>query len=183
MEAPEQNPYAPPRADGVEGAPPPPLLLDLAGPRGIGGWLILPLIGLVLNPIRLGMTLVNDLLPVFRPETWNALTTPGQENYHAMWGPLLLFELVTNLLVGVFTVVLLVLFLRKSRRVPLLMIALLAGHVLIQVVDWALVGTIPALAHDPKAQDFSDLRRALIGAAIWIPYFVKSRRVRNTFVN
>lgn len=143
----------------------------------------MPLVGLIINPVRIGVTVVNELLPVFEPEAWKALTTPGQETYHSMWAPLLLFELVANVGLTLFTLVVLVLFLKKSRRVRPLIIALLAAQVLVLLADWALVGMIPALAHDPEAQDLSDLRRSLLGAAIWIPYFVISRRVRNTFVN
>ena len=62
-------------------------------PSGIGGWLILPAIGLVLTPILLLVTLTRDLLPALQPEVWNALTEPGSQAYHPMWATVIIFEL------------------------------------------------------------------------------------------
>src|SRR5262245_27531756 len=144
--SPELDPYAPPKTDLAQGdvspAKPPAALLD--GPRAIGGWLILPLLGLIVTPIRMTTQLVRDFLPVLEPETWNALTTPGGEAYHWLWAPTIVFELVTNLALIGFTLVVLVLFVRSSRRVPKLMIALMLANVGIQGVDLVLAGSIPA---------------------------------------
>jgi hypothetical protein len=156
-----------------------PLLAD--GPRGIGGWLILPLLGLVFTPVRIGADLVRDILPAFQPEHWNALTTVGEESYHPLWAPILVFELVSNVLFIGFTVVLLVLFLRRSHRVPGLMIAWQLGGLTMQLVDLALGASIPAVASTPGGLGIGDVSRSVVGAAIWIPYFLRSVRVRNTF--
>jgi hypothetical protein len=182
--SPEQNPYSAPKSDLAEGeakpAEAPPAFLD--GPRGIGGWLILPLLGLIFTPIKVGVEMHRDFSPMLEPGIWEALTTPGGEAYHALWAPIIIFELATNVALIVFTLVLLVLFLRTSRRVPKLMIVLMLAQIAIQGVDLVLVGFIPALASDPDAHSKRDLVRALVAAAIWIPYFLTSKRVRNTFV-
>jgi hypothetical protein len=182
--SPEHDPYAPPKTDlaqeDVRPGEPPAALLD--GPRGIGGWLILPLLGLIFTPIRMVTQMVRDFFPVLEPETWKALTTPGREAYHWLWAPTIVFELVTNLgLIG-FTLVVLVLFVRTSRRVPKLMIALMLANIGIQGGDYVLVGLIPALASQPDTHSTRDLVRAVLSGAIWIPYFLVSKRVRNTFV-
>jgi hypothetical protein len=180
----EHNPYSAPGAyvddAGKKPKGSPSAVPD--GPRGIGGWLILPLLGLILTPIRVGFSSVRDLAPALKPGTWAALTTPGAAAYHPLWAPVLVFECVVNGLLIVCSLVLLWLFLRKSHRVPLLMVAWLVAIVAVQVVDLLLVGQIPAAAAAPDAQGIRDLVRLVLSALIWIPYFLRSKRVKNTFV-
>jgi hypothetical protein len=38
---------------------------EIAKPRGIGGWLILPMIGLFVTPLRLGAFLFSTYIPIF----------------------------------------------------------------------------------------------------------------------
>lgn len=175
-----QNPYSPPQAK-VEGAPPDASESPLPGkPSGIGGWLLLPLFGLITSPIRVSVTFVTDLVPALEPEAWSRLTAPGSEVYDPMWAPLLIFEIVANIVLITFPIVLLWLFFRKSYRLPGLFIAWLLLHVGVQTVDLALASQVSA-ASGAISAGFKELARAIIGAAIWIPYFLKSVRVRNTF--
>lgn len=66
------------------------------GPKGIGGWLLLPAVGLVLTPFRMGVQFYRDLLPSLTPEIWHALTSPGSSAYHPLWGPLIICEMLLN---------------------------------------------------------------------------------------
>ena len=178
----EQNPYSPPKVDETVARPDEAVVAHLDGPRGIGGWLVLPLLGLIVSPVRTAITCVRDFVPVFKPSTWAALTTPGGPGYHPLWVPVIVFELVGNVTLIAFTIFVLVRFLKKSRRVPRLMIILLLGIAGFLLLDHLLVGLIPALSAVPDAQSTTALSRSVVAAAIWIPYFLKSRRVRNTFV-
>ena len=54
-------------------------------PKGLRGWLILPAIGLIVAPLRLGINLMKDFWPIFRDGYWPVLTTPGTEAYHPLW--------------------------------------------------------------------------------------------------
>jgi hypothetical protein len=47
--------------------------------KGLGGWLILVGIGVVLAPVRLLITLVKTYKPIFEDGIWEALTTEGAE--------------------------------------------------------------------------------------------------------
>jgi hypothetical protein len=184
----EPNPYAPPQENQPES--------DAAdrwgdasmrdavneGPKGIGGWLILPLIGLLLTPFQLGFVILTELLPAFQPAIWNAVTTPGEQAYHPLWAPLLIFEVVVNVSLIVCGITLLILFLKKSRLIPKLMIAWLLGNLAVGVVDQWLGQQIPAVAMAAGAETTRQIFRSLIAAAIWVPYFLKSKRVKNTFV-
>lgn len=150
-------------------------------PTGIGGWLILPAIGLVLSPILLLVMITRDLLPALQPEVWHALTEPGSQAYHPMWATVIVFEVVANVGFLIFTLRLGYLFVRKSSRTPTVFIAWLLINVAIQVVDLLLVQSIPAVAEQSMATSAREVVRAILQALIWIPYFLRSERVRNTF--
>ena len=150
-------------------------------PSGIGGWLILPAIGLVLTPILLLVTITRDLLPALQPEVWNALTEPGSQAYHPMWSTVILFEAVANVGFLVFTLWLGYLFVRQSSRTPAVFIVWLLINVAIQVIDLLLAQSIPVVAEESTAAVGREIFRAILQAAIWIPYFLRSERVRNTF--
>lgn len=153
-----------------------------AEPRGLGGWLILPAIGLCITPVRMLMVLAADFLPIFREGYWEILTTPGSAAYHYLYAPLIIYEIAANLAFALFAVVLLFLFFRKSHRFPPLCIAYYAANVLFVVSDWVLGGCIPDLAAQPDPGAMQELVRSVVGAGIWIPYMLRSQRVKNTFV-
>ncbi len=175
---PQHNPYAAPRAPVADEST---KVEAAAGPRGIGGWLILPLLGLVLTPFRIGFQTFTDVLPALRPATWAALTTPGTKAYHPLWAPAILFELTANSLLILFSLVLLWLFFRKSGRVPMLMIVWLLAIIAAQAIDLVFANQIPAIAALSDADGLRNLARSVLGAAIWVPYFLLSKRVKNTF--
>jgi len=150
--------------------------------QGIGGWLILPAIGVVVAPIRLLVGL-KELLPSYAADSWSQLTTVGGAAYHALWAPTLLFELAANLGYLVFSLLLLVLFFQKRRGAPRLYIALLGAYALMQVIDIALMQAIPAAATKVTGKDWGELMRSLMVFGIWGSYFHLSRRVKATFVH
>lgn len=148
-------------------------------PRGLGGWLILPAIGLVITPLSILLTLINDYLPIFQQGYWQVLTTPGTSAYHPLWAPILTFEVAGNLVLLAFDVVLIYLFFTKSYRLPGLFIAYLVSRLIFAVADFFLAGLIPAIADqlDPMS-----MVQAVAVTAVWIPYFLLSKRVKSTFV-
>ncbi|MDF3073221.1 MAG: hypothetical protein K0S54_888 [Alphaproteobacteria bacterium] len=152
------------------------------GPKGIGGWLVLPAIGLVVTPFWILITFVRDLLPVFDGETWAMLTTPGSAVYHPALAPLLVFEVVGNIFLIAFTCYVIYLFFTRSRKLPAFIIAwlLISGAIVAIDTFWGLL--VPIVAADADASYYKDVIRAVIAIAIWVPYFGMSKRVKNTFV-
>jgi Protein of unknown function (DUF2569) len=175
----QNNPYQPPQAN-VESNDVTP---KVDGPVGIGGWLILVVIGLVVTPIRLTYLLMTTYVPIFRDGSWSQLTTPGMPAYHALWAPVLSFEIVGNMLILVLALVTLFCLIRKSRKTPKMAIALYGWAAVFVVIDSFVGNLIPAVAAQSDPASVKELMRSLIGAAIWIPYFLVSKRVKATFVN
>jgi len=151
-------------------------------PSGLGGWLILVAIGLVLNPLKIGALVVATFLPIFQNGTWALLTTPGEEAYHVLWGPVILFELVGNLVMIAIAVALLVLFFRRSRHFPKTYIFFMLGSLLFILVDaWAVSLVLPEEPIlDPET--LKEVMRWALACVIWVPYMLSSKRVANTFV-
>lgn len=153
-----------------------------AGPKGIGGWLIAVAIGVCLAPVRIGAAIVRDNLPPFKAQIWGALTTPTSPAYHPLWAPLLVGSVIANVVLLALSIGVLVLFFRKKRSLPSMAITFMALGVLGQGAELAAMQAIPAAAGTITYKDVGSLIRAALGAAIWIPYFLRSKRVRATFV-
>ncbi len=152
------------------------------GPAGIGGWLILVIIGLIFNPIRLLLFVVQTYPPVFTTGAWEALTTPGSEHYDALWAPLLIFEMAGNALFIIAAITLLVLLLRRSRWFPRAYIVVAFANLVFILFD-AWFGSLVILDEpmfDPAT--LRELFRSLVAVFIWVPYMRLSQRVKNTFV-
>lgn len=141
--------------------------------KGIGGWLILPLIGLIFSPLYLLWLLVKSL-PDF------AARAP--EHPLAMQ----IFAGVLTLPVFAFFIFCLVRFLQLRREVPWLMTALY-GCI---VVFWlaSLIARFKGFGIPDDAGERATLLGYCVGASIipassvaWIFYFHKSVRVANTF--
>jgi hypothetical protein len=149
--------------------------------QGIRGWLILPAIGVALTPLVLLVEAAANLGP-YSSSQWSALTTPGGDSYHALWAPILLGELVFGVAMLVLSVLLLVMFFQRRRRAPLLYILMLAGSALGLAASVAALELMPVGELQASAQDWRDLGRALFSCLIWIPYMLRSRRVKSTFI-
>lgn len=152
-------------------------------PVGLGGWLILPILGLIASPFIITHSLYNDFLPIFGDDYWLALTTPGTETYHYLWSPFLIFEILFNSIFALFSLFLLFLMFKKSHKLPKLIIIYYIANLLFVVSDFYLLNMIPvvaAQATDPAV--IKEIVIALIGTLIWVPYFLVSTRVKNTFV-
>lgn len=150
--------------------------------EGIGGWLILVAIGLVASPVLMVVNLTQDVLPAFAGGAWDKLTTAGSPHYHPLWAPLLITEVSCTTLFILFSLVILVLFFMKKRTLPLLVIIFLLANLAFAIADYLLSMRIPLVASMPDESTPTQIARQAVSCVIWIPYFLKSKRVRNTFV-
>jgi H+/Cl- antiporter ClcA len=104
--------------------------------------------------------------------------------YHPLWGPLIIFEVAANLVQFIFTLWVAWIFFKKSNQTPKFYIIWLVLLALVQIADALLVKQIPmAAAQSADPEIIRDIARSIIGAVVWIPYFLVSKRVKNTFIN
>jgi hypothetical protein len=163
----EQAPAAPPIST--------PPLFSAISPRsdlqGIGGWLILVAIGLAFSPFQCLHGVYVDLRVLYGVGFQLGLASqPGLAF-------LVLFEAATNSIFLIGLIGLNLLFYRKKRAFPVWMIAYLAIHMGLILIDEVLAMLFGSHA------GLSAVAGGVIQAAIWIPYLLKSERVKATFVN
>ena len=133
---------------------------------GIGGWLILTAIQLTVGPIVLAFGICVDL----RFLVYGLGMSRGL-------GVLILTEAITNTIMLLALIGLNVLFYRKQRQFPRWMITYLVAGFVISLCDH-----IGAMLFAPSSEWLS-VFRALIIMLLWVPYFLQSQRVEQTFVN
>ncbi len=143
------------------------------GPEGIGGWLILPAIGLLIAPFTAYLSCY-ELLQILSEGDFEGaeIIYPGITLY-------VIIDLTVFLLLLIYQLVTLTAFFLKKPYTPTLMIInyLVGLFISISTNIWgtALMNSDPNLALISIMPNF-------IGTLIWVPYFLFSKRVKNTFV-
>lgn len=153
-----------------------------SGVSGLGGWLVLVQIGLILTILLALIQLPEFYFTVFDSENWNVFTSRESEYYHPLWGPTFIIETVFSTFLLGFTVFTLYMFYRKKFILPRLMIILYSANLFFWVVDLILLYQIPLAREVEDGSSIRELFQSIISCAIWIPYFLNSKRVKNTFV-
>lgn len=151
------------------------------GVSGLGGWLVLIQIGMyitiwqTIDSLSKGMQLINS-------ENWKLLITETSVRYHALWEPLVSFKLLYSFLYLLFIAIILILFYQKKAILPRLMIILFSVATVYSFIELILTYQIPSVQQSENNIMIREFIRSLAFCAIWIPYFLKSERVENTFV-
>jgi hypothetical protein len=137
-------------------------------------------IGLIIFPLFSLYNFFTVYLPIFTNGTWELLTDSNSAYYTPGIGGGLMFEAIFQFIFLVASLYLLFLFFKNNRRFPQLYIIFLASIVIFGIIDYVIISSIPSIASE--TEDNLDLGRAIIFALIWIPYMLKSKLVRATFV-
>ncbi|WP_435356830.1 DUF3857 domain-containing protein [Emticicia sp. SJ17W-69] len=147
-------------------------------PDKIGGWLVLPLIGLCLSSFLVVFQLFSGNGGLFLQKTWVSMDYING----LLHGQLLLsIEFVMNAIFMANMIFILVLFIKQRDTLATKIVWMLyVYHIFMMVLDIIL---IKSTGKDIDYALWPDLIKSIISAAIWIPYFRVSERVKRTFVN
>lgn len=142
---------------------------QVTAPR-IGGWLLLPLAWLIMTMLTCALVLAMYLSPLFNP-AWRVTLFSHGSILMTQWA----VSLLTAAAVWLYSVWVMWMFCKRSRRLP--------RHYVI----WLLVTVLLALktfAFTPvsDAKAIQTLLLSLLAAAVFVPYFKRSQRVKQTFV-
>lgn len=149
--------------------------------KGLGGWLILVGIGVVISPIVM-LVQMSDFIQIFEGNTWAALTTPGSDFYQPYLGSLVIGEFIFNSLMFIAKIYLIYLFFSKHYMFPKVFIVLSIVTVVFFLIDTWLVTLILPDASVINSDTIQEFLRSFIPAVIWVPYMLVSKRVKATFV-
>lgn len=141
----------------------------------IGGWLVLPAIGITLSPFRLAYDFIVSP-EVISGEGWLASLVLGRYDLFAS----LLVLHIFNILNLLFTVLVLVLLYQRRSSAPRMIIIFYAARCIFTTFDAIIAGQ---LLESTEGNLYKDMFQSILTAAIWIPYFHISLRVKKTFVN
>lgn len=152
-------------------------------PPGIGGALVLVAIGLCLSGLQNLTYFLGSSAPIAKGSAWAFLTDPNSDAYHPHWKPFLIYQAIISLLFLVTNVALLILFFQRKRVFRKLIVLLIPVIFLLSFTSHVWPGFIPSVAESSEyAKQGHALIVKFIALHIWIPYFLVSKRVKETFV-
>lgn len=149
--------------------------------EGIRGWLLLPALGVLVAPFIPLWELTQSAAAYMHP-SWETLTHPGGDSYHAAWAPLLLYELAVLLGTSVLSLLVLVLFFRKRSSAPVVYVVSMAVMWVLFAADVAFIAALDLPGVENEPETIGQLRTQLLSALLWSAYMLQSRRVHSTFV-
>jgi hypothetical protein len=149
--------------------------------RGIGGWLILLAINIVLLPMSL-VSHVAQAAQLFTKPAILARITPGSSLYDAHWQALHVVESGGYGILILPTVALIALFFFRHRFFPVVCSAIMLCLVGLASTGVYLVFTIPTTTAFYRSTVTTSSVVRVVGCGLWIAYLWRSRRVRLTFV-
>jgi len=155
---------------------------DINKLKGLGGWLTLVGIALIISPIRLIVTGYQNYYPVFSEGVFNLLTSVDSPYYHPLWKYYLFWEIAVNIFLVLISFILLYLFFRKHSIFPKLFISFCVLIIILILVDASLIKLILPNEEVFDNDTSKELMRSIFYGMIWIPYMLFSKRVKATFV-
>ncbi|WP_067586599.1 DUF2569 domain-containing protein [Endozoicomonas ascidiicola] len=151
--------------------------------KGLSGGLILFGLGVVLSPFKIVVSIFNGFSDVFEPGVWTSIVSSASSEFNTLLAGLIIFEVTYNSIIFALSFYLIYLFFSKKTMFVRTYIAVtLVSIVLIPVDSLALHWVFPEEPLFDK-ETLMEFFRILFAGLIWIPYLLKSRRVKNTFIN
>lgn len=150
--------------------------------EGLGGWLILVGLGVILSPLVILVTVFPTYFEIFSDGSWAILTTPGSTVYNPLWAPLLIVEIGINAGLVLAWVVAATLYFTKRKAFPKVYIAIVLFSLTFIILDAIAVNAVLPTEPVFDSATARQVGRTLITALIWIPYMLLSKRVKATFI-
>ena len=146
----------------------------------IGGWLIIPSIGLVVSFFTLSFGTYELIKPYFKPGLLDLLTNPSSQHYIPYFMPVFAFEIILDVVLVAVVGKAIYLLSQRSVKTPKLIIFFYILNFVGLLADLILTAAIAPQLNDKDG--VNDVVRAFFVMIVWGLYFYKSERVKRTFV-
>ncbi len=151
--------------------------------EGLGGWLILVGIAIVLAPIRTIFQMAPLYWNILTSGTWSLVTDATSASYHPLWAPIFVSEVALNLALVAAEIFAIYSYFSKRRIFPSLYMGIIVFSMVFIVADAMFVSFVQPNEPIFDPDTLREFTRSVIAAVIWIPYMLVSKRVKATFVN
>lgn len=149
--------------------------------HSIGGWLFLPMLGLMITPLMvLSGTISWDY---FDGNVLHPLFDATSPYFMPLKGSILVVECLFNLALVIGCVFLLILLFERRTSFPSLMCLYLLLNFSFILMELLVLHGAGLAAGSDLSSSYADLGRSFIGCCIWIPYLMVSERVKHTFTH
>jgi transglutaminase-like putative cysteine protease len=145
----------------------------------IGGWLMLLAVGVCLNPIISIASFFKN--GYFNAAHWQTLSDSTFASYNPGLGLFVLMEMIVDLTLCGFSVLLVIVFIQRRSSVPQLVSAFLLLNITALILNQAGGIHFDLFDETQVGNNLWGIGRSMISAFIWIPYLFKSERSRGTF--
>jgi hypothetical protein len=151
-------------------------------PKGLGGWLILVGMGLIIGSIKLIVSCISLYKPIIELDLLKDVADINSELYNPNLELLIYAETIVNTFLISLQFYLIYLFLRKKNIFPKYFIFITLFTILMIPIDAYLASIVLSNEKIFDEDTIKSFFQSLFAGAIWIPYMIKSKRVRNTFI-
>ena len=156
---------------------------ELAPAISIGGWITVIGISIVIQPFSILFTMLSQSGSIYYTKSGWDLLNDHSGMMIAGYRALLLFEMLFNVMLVCFSILLNFLFFKKRDSFPMLYSIYLGGNLVFIIVDTAAAYSLYGASGISYDYQLNQIVRQMIQSGIWIPYLNKSARVRRTFVS
>jgi transglutaminase-like putative cysteine protease len=146
--------------------------LSLNYGRSIGGWLILVMFGMIIRPLSYLGLLISSRF--FDSDYLRNISSVND-----YWTLIHTYELIIVVTLFLFSIFLLVLFFSYRNSFPRIFIVYLSLSLILSLIDAIMVNT---LVDTTQNTTLTTLIGNIVACMIWIPYFLFSHRVKETFI-
>ena len=150
--------------------------------KGLGGWLILICFIILLTPPTIIFDVVPTYIEIFAEGTWQNIINVDSLDYSPLLATVIIIEIIYNSIMVLVSAILLYLFIAKNYLFPWVYIVWIGTSVIFIPLDaWAFSLFYPS---DPMfdPDTLNNFFQSIVTSAVWIPYMLKSKRVKATFV-